>query len=587
MTTIKETKKETTNKKAISPYYKYYYDTAPLTRDELLKTNVGYVKYHKEWNDSTGTYKRYWKREDTPLTSVAREVRIHSKRPIEELKHESTEAYACVKNKTREIQLVINETDNTFVHKNYYPIAGDFIKKCIIEESDEKIQRHAWARIKAELEPINQRRIDHYPIWEALDKDKARQDHNTTTWASIALNNKIGLGINTDYNKISDVFREVLLERASDYGITPQPIVIDSKEVYTFQAADIQEESDDTIMERIWAEQDREALTTPYNLERYKPRTVVTKRFSYWLYTYKKLKQFIQDYKPETVLDTLRNPVYSKLCILKIDRMHRRYSNYWLRPWKAYHKPDSKDPYTTIVGRWTQTVIPTYKENEAMAIAESLKRSPYANEFIDMVEVWNTNYDVILPSFHQSKVMEALYKLVRAKPEKIQRWETDSVFSKVQTFYDYSSIVANIDYEYPDLVEDLDVLGKTEDIVLHTQANDFIERYNELLDVSLGEISKTTYNYKVQLLQHSASTLIDEYAKRRERTQVITNGEDLVKLVPRSELRLNDYEEYIVECRDYQTEVDTVNSDEVDEYYLLGYDITDNVEPEEEDIEEA
>lgn len=561
-------REETTKVKKAPAYYKYHYKNAKLTREELLEDKVKVVRYYKTWDYATASYEYRWDLSEEPLTKVSTEFRVPTKKAVE-----------------KELTL---KTGQKFPWKDHNPMMNEFIKKLMLEETDTTTIRHGYAKLHTVVEDYNQRKIEQYPIWKALAKDKVKQKYETITLINDAQLRKDATGIKTDYSKYSEEFRDVMLTRAADYGITPQENTITSKELYTFQKAELEEESDDTILEREFKRQDRIALQTPYKGGFKLPQTKLTRLVDKVAH-HNKLKQFIQDYKPERTLDAILNEEHPKLKHLRLSRIRSSYPDYWLRPWKTYRKDIAKDdPIVSVVGRWTQTVTPTYKEDEAMAIAERIKRSPYASEFIDMVEVWNTDYDVILPSFHQSKVMEALYKLAHAKPEKVQRWETDSIFSKVQTFYDYSSIVADTDYEYPDLVEDLDVLGKTEDIVLHAQANDFIERYNELLDVSLGEISKTTYNYKVQLLQHSAATLIDEYAKRRERTQVITHGEDLVKLVPRSELRLNDYEEYIVERRDFQTEVDTVDSDEVDEYYLLGYDITDSVEPEEEEeFEEA
>lgn len=527
---IKTNTKETV-KKAKSAYYDYYFNTAPINLEQAKNAKVNVVCYHKVWDEESGTYKRFWKYDKVLIKDIAKENYMHTKLPV-----------------VRETTL---KNGDKVTHKHHYVGMNEFIKAYVINDnSDEKLKRQAWAHLCTELETINQSKINYYPIWERLSSAAASEKYHTITEASQSLNHRMKLGGDKDYLKQPKTLQEVMLLQAEDYGITPQEVTLYSKDTYTFQKSSLDLESDDVLLERWLTQQYREKV--------------------------KKTLAFIKTYKPDTLIESIQQKVYVPLAKEVVKNKIPRHSECWLRPFNTYHTPERNDDYVTLVGRWKQTTVPNYKEAEAVAIAERIKRSPYANEFIETVEVWNKDYDVILPSFKQTPVLEALRELAYAKPTVISRAVSASVFSKVDRFLDYSSILTDIDYKYPDLSDDLHVLAKLEnDAMLSTQTSLFIDAYNKLLDSALSDISKVN----IMFIQSMALDMFKTFVGRRERTQVISKGEDFVKRVPKSEVRLGLYEEYELEYRDFQVEVD---DGEFDEYEFLGYD---REETDEESVE--
>lgn len=185
--------------------------------------------------------------------------------------------------------------------------------------------------------------------------------------------------------------------------------------------------------------------------------------------------------------------------------------DYWVRPWKTYHDSEDTDPSVTVATKYTVTETPSYKEDEAFAIAKGLCKLG-GDEFLEKTSVLatpeNNDYE---------RRMQLAMAYVKAHKDELPPME---LVAKAMQLYDIpaTQIVTKTDRS----------TGKA---------------YTELVT---GETNG--------------------YTTRRDTR--LGNVEDEDPLV----------------LRDFQVEIDTVDSDEFDEAAYLGY--TDEVLSEEEEYDE-
>jgi hypothetical protein len=538
-------------------YFNYYFNTAPTTKEALNNVKVPVVDYQLIWENNKPEYK--WVRTEKPMATFLKEYvySIPSKRPVER------KVSQTIKDKTVETTV-----------QTYKPTPYEFLKRFIVEEPNEITRRQAWAHFRQCVEQVNQAKIDNAVIWKTLAKTDSLESYTTKlnlTDKAIRTAELRTLNVFKDTARLA-YFKDILLTKAEDFGVTPKELQYSSKDVYTVTRRGVAEDSDDAIVSRA-IEQSLRYCYQKMNLELLNSsiRQVVTNQCAHYKTHIIKL----------TNKCTKMYPIESSLFkTAKLAMRHPTLENYWLRPWTTYQDFDeeSRDPIITIVGRHTQTITPSFMEEEAVQIADWLAR--YGNEFKETVEVWDIDYQSPIPDMSKLPVFEAIYAICRMKPEVITKVDTSSIFAKSKRFVDYTSSLASIDYDYPELLDQLNEL-KGDNIVLTTLVSMFTQLYNQLLDTPLSEYSYCKYGIDVSKLKDCARRIISEYSQLR-RIDCPVPQSNLVKTITRDELRLNDeYEEFNLEFRDFQYEA----SDYSNEEELL-YDCIEDYEPLEVEDEE-
>jgi hypothetical protein len=194
----------------------------------------------------------------------------------------------------------------------------------------------------------------------------AKQNYNTR-WLELHCDLDSSLHSYKYYDNLSEEDRELLLARASDYGIYPASYVghAKTKEIYTFRKGELEEEAEqpnepsDALLE---AEHCLKVCWTELDL---------------------KIQQHASGASIARTLDKIIF-IKSKLSSLSIgDSLH------WLRPMDTYYKVGENGyegtELVTLAGKYTyRELFKRRAENEAMAMAEILAKE-YGDEFLETV----------------------------------------------------------------------------------------------------------------------------------------------------------------------------------------------------------
>lgn len=403
-----------------SIYWKHHLADAPLTRDTLNKSKVKVVQYHTAWDDEEKKYKYSWSLDTISMKKyLANEPRLYTRKAYE-----------------------VFDEHGTPKGNSHFPTVRAVLAEGIINQEKESVKRRTWARVQTEIEEDNQDKINLFKCWEALQKAKSidkyhlKENLNDSRIKLAKLKYKEVTTVKREY------FKELWLDRAADYGVYPQEVNWNTKDISTLNVAPVAD------------------------------------------------PKFDPDKEPMGF--------------------------YWLRPWTTYHRADTADELKTfeiktLATKYTVTEIPSYKEDEAFAIAKGLCKLG-GDKFLEKTPVLatpeNNDYE---------KRMQLALAYVKAHKDELPPME---LVAKAMALYEIpaTQIVTKTDKS----------TGK---------------EYTELVT---GE----------------------------------TNG-----YITRRDVRLGDVEdEDPLVLRDFQVEIDTVDTDEFDEAAYLGY--TDEVLSEEEEYTE-